>query len=401
MNDFYLIFNILTLINVLIPTSILLFRKDSSAANKILALIILVPALNFINNIIIFSGVIFNFPYFLFLFQGSVLLFSPLVILYVNLIREVRFQWFTAPNVFTLLIFLLDSYFAYSFSRLTGSGQRVYLQGLSNDNYPKDMYLLNLMFFANMFAYFIFEFSQIRKQSDSKTDTISNRERISLKYIQRLIVFLILINVFLGFSYLALPTPIVEYFGIPLVINIMCLFILVQAFNNGIILFDLKKYNSEDEICLLEPCLCIEESGDHEMTELKVKNELYKLTDIEMNENYLKIKEYLDKTKPYLDPNINLTKFSSELNSSSHIISMTINCKFEMTFFDLINSLRVSHAKMQLLSFDKNHLTIESVGLDSGFNSMSSFYRAFKKFADITPGEFIKTRQKEFSSSPN
>jgi len=395
MNEFYLLFNVLTLINVLILSFVLLFRKDNSSTNKILALIILTPGLNFVNNILVFSGFIANIPYFLFLFQGSALLFAPLVILYVDLISGASLNWFTVLKAFSVLIILLEIYYAYSFSRLTDSEQLIYMNRLSKDNFPPEIDLINKLFFVNMFTYFVVAFYQIRSYRKSSFATISNIAKVKVNYIHGLLILIILLNVFIGICYITLPNPIVEYLGIPLIINFFCVYILIQAFNNGIILFDLRNYNFKNVGSQSESIRRLEQTNYEQTLKLKVKNGTYKITDLELNENFLKIKEHLEKTKPYLDPNINLTRFSSELNSSSYIISMTINCKFEMNFYDLINSYRVKHAKMRLLTFDKDHLTVESVGFESGFSSKSSFYRAFKKHTNNTPTEFLKISQKE------
>jgi AraC-like DNA-binding protein len=392
MNQFYLLFNAFTLMNVLILSSILFFRKNNSNANRILALIILNPGLNFVNNILIQSGAIFDVPYFLFLFQSTALLYAPLVFAYVCIMMGERFKWVSVLNGITLSVILLEAYYAFGFSQLTLPQQTVYLQGLTNGNYPADQDIINNLFVLTMLAYFIVALIKIRKYKNSAFDFFSDIERTKVRYVWWFIVLLTSLNIALTISYAAFDTPMVEYLGIPLIIIAMYIYIVVYAFNNSAVLSELEYCNFKAEVKPMGSFLKMEEPRCKEIKELKLNNGKYKLTEIEMSENYRKIWEYLENDKPYLDSNINLTKFSSDLKACSHNISLTINCKFEMNFFDLINSYRVEYSKSRLLSFNKNQLTIESVGKESGFNSMSSFYRAFKKHANCTPTEFLSTQ---------
>ena len=98
MNQFYLLFNAITLMNILILSSILFFRKNNSNDNVVLALIILNPGLNFIDNILIQSGLIFDVPYCFFLFQSTAQFYAPLVLAYVCILTGERFKWFTVLN---------------------------------------------------------------------------------------------------------------------------------------------------------------------------------------------------------------------------------------------------------------------------------------------------------------
>jgi len=390
MNQFYLLFNAFTLMNVLILTFILLFRKNNSNANIILALIILNPGLNFISNILIQSEVVFDVPYFFFLFQSSSMLYGPLVFAYVCTMMGERYKWLSVLNGLCLLVVLFEIYNAYSFSKLTLSNQTTYLQGLTNGHYPADQEMFSNLFVLVMLAYFIVALVKIKKYRKNALDFFSDDEMTKVYYVRWFVVLITTLNVVLIICYAAFPSPMLEYSGIPLMIMTVYIYVVAYAFNHSAILSDTEYCTLQANAKPLERFLKNEEPRCKEIQALKGSVGKYKLTEMEMNENYMKICDYLKQEKPYLDPNINLTKFSSDLKACSHNISLTINCKFEMNFFDLINSYRIEFAKDRLLSFDKNKLTIESVGTASGFNSTSSFYRAFKKHASCTPTEFLK-----------
>lgn len=94
--------------------------------------------------------------------------------------------------------------------------------------------------------------------------------------------------------------------------------------------------------------------------------------------------------KLYLNPNLNLKEISKALNLSEGYISQLINKNSNLNFNDYINELRVEDAKNMLTNPVFNNYTITSIGLEAGFNSKASFYRAFKKFTNKTPSDYKK-----------
>ena len=79
---------------------------------------------------------------------------------------------------------------------------------------------------------------------------------------------------------------------------------------------------------------------------------------------------------------------AKELNVPKHILSQYMNDRLNKSFSTFINELRVEKAKEFLRT--KTNLTIESIGYESGFNSKSTFFTAFKKFTEQTPSEYQK-----------
>ena len=74
------------------------------------------------------------------------------------------------------------------------------------------------------------------------------------------------------------------------------------------------------------------------------------------------------------------------MNISSHELSRLINENLNSSFTEFINEYRVEEAK-QLIAINANY-TIEAIGNQSGFNSKSAFYKAFKTYTGTTPAKF-------------
>ena len=94
--------------------------------------------------------------------------------------------------------------------------------------------------------------------------------------------------------------------------------------------------------------------------------------------------------KLYLEPNLSLAKLSKMLGKSTQQISLVVNEHAKQNFNDYINFHRIQDSKKMLLSAENEKYTISSIAFDVGFNSLSSFNGAFKKFEGTTPSAFRK-----------
>jgi AraC-like DNA-binding protein len=98
-----------------------------------------------------------------------------------------------------------------------------------------------------------------------------------------------------------------------------------------------------------------------------------------------RIRSALTQDTLYLDPNLSLQKLSRHVGALPNQISQTLNEQIGATFFDYIAHHRIEAAKSLLLEGVASTLT---VSLDVGFNSRSTFYKAFKRETGMTPKAF-------------
>lgn len=98
--------------------------------------------------------------------------------------------------------------------------------------------------------------------------------------------------------------------------------------------------------------------------------------------------EYLVKNEMYKDHNITLSKLAKNLSLTPHVVSQIINEQLSCNFNDFINSYRIEEAKKMLNDPEMKNLTVASIAYDSGFNTLSAFNTAFKKFTGLTPSQF-------------
>jgi len=103
-----------------------------------------------------------------------------------------------------------------------------------------------------------------------------------------------------------------------------------------------------------------------------------------------KAQKIVDLEKLYKDPQLKLTDLADKIKIPSYLLSHAINQQTGKSFNDFINQMRVDEAADLISNDDYQHLTLEAIGYEVGFNSRSSFYSAFKKIKTRTPASFKK-----------
>ncbi|WP_299367183.1 AraC family transcriptional regulator [Winogradskyella sp.] len=110
----------------------------------------------------------------------------------------------------------------------------------------------------------------------------------------------------------------------------------------------------------------------------------------EMTDIFQNILELMATSKPYLDPSINLTSFSEQLKLHPNKVSAAINIMSKSSFRDFINTYRINEFISNSSTYDFETKTILGLAYEVGFNSKSSFNRAFKKFTNSSPVEYLQ-----------
>jgi len=101
-----------------------------------------------------------------------------------------------------------------------------------------------------------------------------------------------------------------------------------------------------------------------------------------------RISELFERSEIYSDPNLTVTKLASQLKVPSYLVSRAINSYFEKSFSELLVQYRIRKSETLLIAEGSKALTIEAIAYESGFNTLSAFYSAFKKINKITPAQF-------------
>lgn len=366
--------NTITIINIFLLSGVLFFRKNNVLPNKILALIVLNPTLNFIGNVFILLELNHHVPYLIFFTQCTAYLFAPLVFVYTQLFMGKKNRFKHYLHIATSLLILLTLYFGVEFYFMSAEEQHFYLEGLRNENYPWQIDLTNYIFILLQQAYFTTAAIQIFRYSKKVKDYHSNPDKIKLSYLQLFITLIWILNFVTIICYGTLPTTYVEYIVLPVVLHIIYLFIVYFGFQHHAI------FNTEDY-----------DQFVHETNEISLQEENKKETAIPENLQLIanKIKTAIDCDKVYTQHDLTISKLAAYIEHPSHQVSQAINSIFNTNFNELINTERTK-AAVQILENNPLNLTMEGICYEVGFNSRPSFYRAFKKHTQYTPTEYLQ-----------
>jgi AraC-like DNA-binding protein len=92
--------------------------------------------------------------------------------------------------------------------------------------------------------------------------------------------------------------------------------------------------------------------------------------------------------QPYLQADCNLAYFSKLTKIPVHHLAYYFREEKKQTFNDYRNEWRIKHAKNLIKEGKNAELTLEAIGLLSGFSSRNTFFTAFKKAEGISPGSY-------------
>ena len=101
---------------------------------------------------------------------------------------------------------------------------------------------------------------------------------------------------------------------------------------------------------------------------------------------YQRIVDHVEQEQAYLDGDFSLQSLASALHISTNHASQAINESEQRNFRDFLNRRRIDEACKRLKNRPETNLL--ALALDVGFNSKSSFNRAFRKFTGSTPSEY-------------
>ncbi len=116
-----------------------------------------------------------------------------------------------------------------------------------------------------------------------------------------------------------------------------------------------------------------------------------KLTEEDLQKWRAGLEKLMAEERLYLEPELTLTDLARRLQTNASVLSAVVNRAFGKNFNDFVNAYRVEAVKSMLRDPAVGHLSLLGIGLECGFNSKSTFNRAFRKATGMSPGAWLPT----------
>ena len=95
--------------------------------------------------------------------------------------------------------------------------------------------------------------------------------------------------------------------------------------------------------------------------------------------------------RPYLERGITLPALAERLGVRPHALSYLLNTHYGENFYGFVNGYRVRASQILLVDAVYEHLTIEGIAAEVGFNSKTAFNTNFKRVTGQTPSKYRAT----------
>ncbi len=235
--------------------------------------------------------------------------------------------------------------------------------------------ILQYSFIFQLLIYGFLTYNKLKKHQQDIKIFSSNTENIDLKWLENIIIIInclvIIWIIDMSFNISSNEFSIINFFLLIGVFFISYDFIKQK---------EIYPYLANQKQEIIE---IIKESNS-----LEIKKKL--ISDEKLEENKIELLKMMSTRKPYLDAEFSLVKLANELQTTTHLLSYTINNGFNENFYQFVNRYRIEESKKLLLNPNKNNLTLVAIGYEVGFNSKSAFNTTFKKITGRTPSEFKK-----------
>ncbi len=365
-------------------------KSGDIRAHRILALLTFLFSMDLGEEFLHQIGFFESVPDLLHVLAPIDLLYGPLIYLYVLQLTSpaghgavTRDYWHFFPALIGIVLllpfFLLDGSEKLELTEALRTGG-----AMENDTPHVMLIQLGLTLFilgtiVQLGLYLLFSVKRLIRHSKNIKNKFSDIDKINLAWLRNMLV---------GLSCIYLLYLGDQFFPDLMGMNILGDFITVMA----VILIYTMGYLGLRQPAIFTHTYVSHQTAIEESVEKEV--EKYHRSGLDKSTSSVFLNEltgHMEANKPFLEGDLVLPQLARQLGISANYLSQIINEQLKVNFYDFINGYRVREAKRLIHYAGQKNTNILNIALDSGFNSKSAFYTAFKKATSMTPTQYRKT----------
>jgi len=358
---------------LLISIFLLTHDKGKRLSNQLLGSFFLSIGLNLIDTFLQFNHVYNSHPSLAFWGSCLPLTFGPLLYLYVQSLfyKDFAPNWKKYRHFIPFFAFFILTEVSYLLQ--TRVYQETLLRSLEVRKAPGYLPWTACLIFLHFLAYSWASLRIIQHHKKEARSKFSDPVYNNVSSISAAIIFFMVIMTTAAVNQLSLLTPLAKYFYGVFSVMLVFMFLFISQVL-------IKSMRRTDLFSLAEEKPgAIQENG-------------FGVSEIEKNKLLLQLREHMEKSRPFIKPDLTIEQLATQLSLHPRVLSHVINNSLQQNFFDFINRYRIEEARQLLMNNPDKKITILEVLYKVGFNSKSSFNTLFKKYTGLTPSEFRRNK---------
>jgi AraC-like DNA-binding protein len=352
--------------------SLILFftRKGNTRANKFLSILIFFFSTVQIWDFLMYTRLILRFPHMMMVVNPLILLLGPFVYFYVKSLTNIGWRFSAILGVHFIPAIAFYIYFFPTYFLDEQEKFRLISDAFINHKFiiPRPFYIFAV---TQILAYLIYSVRILLEHSKYIKNNFSFTEHINLNWLKRLLIIFIVL--WLAFALRSL-------YAVKMIWEISALLSVLTMYIVGYFGYNQPAIFSGSTVDALRAS----------KKEEKKKYASSSLTEKESTEYLEKLQVLMNNEKLFLKNDLKIGDVAEKIGLPLNYVSQIINEKLDKNFYDFINEYRVDEVKKRFADAKYDHMTILAIGFDSGFNSKTAFYSAFKRNTGVIPSEFKK-----------
>jgi AraC-like DNA-binding protein len=351
---------------------LLWWTRRNQLANRFLAMLLIVIAMQLFPYIIGYAGFYDKFPWLSYLPYEASLAFGPLLFFYMRSLSAIPVakDWWLhfLPVAIQVAYYCIIFPFPLEFKNAWDTNVHV----------PFVVPIEQAATFVSIGAYWWFSFRHYRAYQAWLTDNVSDREDHHIEWVRNFLIALGLTLVFwvglVAFERLVAKLNYFQQFPFYVWLAVLSYYLGTEGYRNAGHRYPVWLGGAGNTAKLATPS---------SIAAPPVAASQPAREAINWQERGNGWREKLLEAEWWRDPDLTLASLARELGTNTSDLSRGINEGLSMNFNELINRLRVEAVKVALVNQPEGNLL--EIAFDAGFSSKASFNRSFKLYTGETP----------------